>query len=213
MRTGSRYAGWVLRTFRTRSPGPMITLYKAMVLPHLEYCCQLWSPLKVGKVREIEAVQRSFTSKISSIAHLNYWERLKALKLYSLERRRERYLIVYTYKIITGVSPNFENQRFKLNIVANERRGRSIDIPPINTSATMANRTMIDRSFPIRGPNLFNSLPKRLRNFEGSVDTFKRHLDKFLSEIPDQPCIPGYQQAALTNSIIDQLNTIGQQYY
>ena len=213
VRTGSRYAGWVLRTFRTRSPGPMITLYKAMVLPHLEYCCQLWSPLKVGKVREIEAVQRSFTSKISSIAHLNYWERLKALKLYSLERRRERYLIVYTYKIITGVSPNFENQRFKLNIVANERRGRSIDIPPINTSATMANRTMIDRSFPIRGPKLFNSLPKRLRNFEGSVDTFKRHLDKFLSEIPDQPCIPGYQQAAPTNSIIDQLDTIGQQYY
>ena len=74
----------------------------------------------------------------------------------------------------------------------------------------MANRTMIDRSFPIRGPNLFNSLPKGLRNFEGSVDTFKRHLDKFLSEIPDQPCIPGYQQAAPTNSIIDQLNYIGQ---
>ncbi|KAK4328359.1 hypothetical protein Pmani_001233 [Petrolisthes manimaculis] len=37
-------AGWVLRTFCTRKPEPMLTLYKTMVVPLLEYCCQLWSP-------------------------------------------------------------------------------------------------------------------------------------------------------------------------
>ena len=34
--------GWILRVFTTRDRSPMLTLYKALVLPLLEYCCQLW---------------------------------------------------------------------------------------------------------------------------------------------------------------------------
>ena len=37
--------GWVLLTFRTREPRTMLTLYRAIVLPHLEYCCKVWSPV------------------------------------------------------------------------------------------------------------------------------------------------------------------------
>ena len=107
-----------------------------------------------------------------------------------------------------GIVPNFENERFKLKTTTNVRRGRSITIPPLNTRATMGNRTLIDLSFPIQGPNLFNCLPAKLRNFYGSVDAFKRNLDKFLMEIPDQPCVPGYQQSAPTNSIIDQFRVV-----
>jgi hypothetical protein len=39
---------------------------------------------------------------------LNYWDRLKHLGLYSLEKKRERYIILYTLKMITGLAPNFE---------------------------------------------------------------------------------------------------------
>ena len=35
------------------------------------------------------------THKITEVQHLNYWERLNELKLYSLQRRRERYIIIY----------------------------------------------------------------------------------------------------------------------
>ena len=38
----------------------------------------------------IEAIERTFTYKITEVQHLNYWERLLELKLYSLQRRRER---------------------------------------------------------------------------------------------------------------------------
>ena len=34
---GNRQASWVLRVFKTREKDPMMTLYKSMVLPHLEY--------------------------------------------------------------------------------------------------------------------------------------------------------------------------------
>ncbi|KAG0697989.1 hypothetical protein GWK47_026160 [Chionoecetes opilio] len=69
----------------------MLTLYKSLVVPLLEYCCQLWSPWKVGEKQSLEAVQRSFTSKISAVRDLDYWDRLEKLNLFSLERRRERF--------------------------------------------------------------------------------------------------------------------------
>ena len=84
----NRQAGWIMRVFRTRAEISMITLYKALVRPHLEYACQLWSPLQLGLVRRLEGVQRSYTARIAGVGHLNYWERLQRLKLYSLERRK-----------------------------------------------------------------------------------------------------------------------------
>jgi hypothetical protein len=85
----------------------MMTLFRALVLPNLEYCCQHWSLLKAGAVRKLEAVQRTFTCRISGMRELNldYWGRLKHLGLYSLEKR-ERYIILYTWKMITGLAPN-----------------------------------------------------------------------------------------------------------
>ena len=78
-------SSWVFRAFKTRAAEPMITLFKSMVLPHLEYCCQLWSPYLLKDIRRLEAVQRSFTARILGLGHLSYWERLANLKLYSLE--------------------------------------------------------------------------------------------------------------------------------
>ena len=48
--------GWVLRTFRMRSMALMTVLYKAVVLAHLEYCCQLWNPVTLENINKIEAV-------------------------------------------------------------------------------------------------------------------------------------------------------------
>ena len=97
----------------------MLTFWKALVLSRIEYCCQLWSPHKRGEIIKLEAVQRSFASRISSVQHLNYWERLKALNLYSLQRRRERYTIIYVWKTLERIVPN-------VGIQVNEhpRRGR-----------------------------------------------------------------------------------------
>ena len=60
----------------------------------------LTSPIKKKDIEEIEAVQRTFSSKIAGMKHLNYWKRLKELNLYSLQRRRERYTIIYVWKNI-----------------------------------------------------------------------------------------------------------------
>ncbi|KAK3888847.1 hypothetical protein Pcinc_007113 [Petrolisthes cinctipes] len=85
--TGRKLTGWILRTFQTRERSCMLTLWKALVLPRLEYCCQLWSPHKTGDIMRLETLQRTFNSRIAGLQQLNYWERLNELKLYSLQRR------------------------------------------------------------------------------------------------------------------------------
>ena len=65
----------------------MLTLFKSLVVPLLEYCCQLENPWKAKDIQAIEAIQRMFTYKITEVQHLNYAEKLHELKLYSLQRR------------------------------------------------------------------------------------------------------------------------------
>ena len=99
-------AGWVLRTFATRDHQTMLTLWKSLIQPILDYCSQLWSPHKRCDLQLLEGVQRSFTRQIQGMGDLDYWDRLKELGLFSQQRRRERYRIIYLWKILEGQVPN-----------------------------------------------------------------------------------------------------------
>ena len=205
---GKRQAGWILRTFKCRDHISMLTLYKATVLPLLEYCSQLWCPIKIGQIRKIEAVQRNFTSRVNGMTDLSYWERLRRLNMYSLERRRDRYTILYTYKVILGITPNFEDDSLKIVTRINDRRGLLCQVPPICTSATARMKTLVEQSFAVRGPRLFNCIPQDVRNINKSYESFKRGLDNFLAQVPDLPSLPNYPQPASSNSLVDQLEQL-----
>ena len=104
--TAKQMYGWILRTFLTRETVPTLTLWKSLIRSMLEYCCQLWNPSRKGDVQMLEQVQRNFIRKITGMEQLPYWEQLHALSIYSLERRHERYLIIYTWRIMEGQVPN-----------------------------------------------------------------------------------------------------------
>ena len=86
----------------------MLTLLKSLFIPLLECCCQLWNPWKAKDIQASEAIQLTFTYNITEVQHLNYWERLHGLKLYSLQRRRERYIIIYIWMITHQMVPNVD---------------------------------------------------------------------------------------------------------
>ena len=135
---------------------------------------------------------------------LSYWEQLKALNLYSLEHRRERNQVLYTWKIMEGHVPNFEST--PIVVIENNRRGRSCLPPPLLSSAPERIKNIRFASLPHKGPRLFNSLPLEVRNLKGvTVDEFKSALDRHLKYIPDQPLIPTYIQyrQCKSNSITD----------
>ena len=203
-----RQAGWILRTFATREILPMLTLWKSLVQCKLDYCSQLWSPMEKGSIQSLEMVQRTFLRKIKSISNLTYWEQLKKLRMFSQERRRERYSIIYVWRILEEQVPNiYHSGNVTGSIVAKFhcRRGRICSVPPLNTQSPKAVQNLREASLPVRGQRLFNTLPQEVRNLTGcTVETFKRSLDKYLRDVPDEPQIPGYtsMRRAETNSII-----------
>ena len=195
---------WILRTFQSRSAELMLTLWKSMVIPILDYCSQLWSPSKIGEIQQIEEIQKSFTRKIKSSNRADYWERLKKFDMYSLQRRRERYRIIYVWKILEGLVPNLSG-RSELQRKSSLRFGTMCSIPSRITSATSRVQTLRDGSFAFNGPRLFNALPAHIRNLtEIGTLSFKKELDRFLKTVVDEPLCRGYTagRRAASNSLL-----------
>ena len=178
--------GWILRTFITRDVSTMMLLYKSFVRSHLEYCCPLWSPHLQRDIIQIEAVQRSFTAKIQGLRDLSYWDRLRRLSLYSLQRRRERYTIILVWKIEHNVLPNNVNLIFR----ETSRHGTTC-IRPLGNSKHSSINTLRFNSFASRASALYNVVPPNIKSLT-TLTTFKPALDVFLNSFPDTPPTPGY---------------------
>ena len=197
---------WILRTFKTREVKPMLLLYKSLVLPILEYCSVLWSPSSPGQIKALDQLQWSYIRKIAGNYNLNYWECLKKLKMYSLQRRRERYRIIYVWKILESIVPNINN---KISPYFHVRHGRKCRIPLINANSKV--KSAQDSSITFQGVKLFNVLPKEIRNISKvKLEVFKSALDAYLTRIPDEPLLTNYtaSRKASTNSIVDMAKTI-----
>ena len=198
----SKLAGWGLRTFRRRSLSTMKAIWQSLVQPKLDYCSQLWSPSDQESINRIESVQRHFLSCIDSLKGESYWEKLRMCKMYSQERRRERYIVIFIWKISQGLVKGYD-----LNFTSTHgRRGRTAIPHAIVNNSSASIRKARESSLGVRGAKLFNLLPLDLRNLDSSsVDTFKKNLDNFLSNIPDQPTVSGLGRPADTNSLLHQI--------
>ena len=198
----SKLAGWGLRTFRKRGITTMKTIWKSLVQPKLDYCSQFWSPRDQESINRIESVQRHFFSKISSLDGFDYWEKLRKMKMYSQERRRERYMILFLWKISQGMVHGYDVQFTS----AKGRRGRTALPHNIVSSSPAPVRKARESSLGVKGVKIFNLLPAELRNTDhNNVDIFKKKLDIFLSNIPDQPTIAGVGRSAESNSLLHQI--------
>jgi hypothetical protein len=140
---------------------------------------------------------------------MNYWDALKELGLYSLQRRRERYQIIYLWSILEAKVPNIISTSgsplIRTQSEADSRNGRTIRVPTLKRSPYSSLRS---HSLPFHGAKLFNSLPRSLRNrTDISKVTFKKEMDVWLNKILDQPLIRTYTQYRLanTNSILDMV--------
>ena len=105
--------------------------------------------------------------------------------MYSIQRRNERFKIIYIYKIKENLVPNISN-KYGLTFKINGRHGCKCEIPnfPIGSRARKAR----DSSFAWTACNLWNSLPKCVRDITGKdVMYFKNKLDKALAFYPDVP--------------------------
>ena len=190
-----KQTAWILRTFSKRDIQTMCTLWTSLVRPIIDYCSPLWSPKPTdyGAIDKLEGVLRSFSKQVDGLQGLNYHDRLKAMNLQSIQRRHERYKIIYIYKIKEGLVPNLPldpsnpTSSFALTFTTNYRSGCRCSIPNQTLHHNPATIPR-DSSFALTASNLWNCLPPSISLISNvSVSSFKNQLDKFLALFPDDP--------------------------
>ena len=143
VKKAQKLLGYIKRQFRTRNKETILTLYNALVRPHLEYAVQFWSPSLRKDIERLEAVQARATKLIPSIRHLGYVRRLERLNLYSLEKRRLRGQLIETFKMLKGVNNidyrhlfTFSNNRTRSNGWKLELKG----LTPVSVETSLHTR-------------------------------------------------------------------------
>ena len=124
------------------------------------------------------------------LSKLDYWVRLKKLRLLSLQRRREWYNITNAWKILNGGGPNNIGMAF----YSSSRLGVRASI---STYSYKAQKYM----FSVKAARLLNSLPKKVKEIK-TLEPFKVALGEFLAKHPDQPPVTWYTPPN-SNSLLD----------
>ena len=98
----NRLIGLIKISFESIDEDMFKNLYNTLIRPLLEYCVQAWSPHLRKDIDLLENVQRRATKLVWRLKNMDYETRLKELNLTSLEDRRTRGDMIYTYRLING---------------------------------------------------------------------------------------------------------------
>ena len=111
-------------------------------------------------------------------------------------------MVLFIWKISQGMVHGYDMQLTSTR----GRRGRTALPHNIVTSSPALVKKARETSLGVKGAQIFNLLPTEVRNIDSSsVDIFKKQLDVFLSDIPDQPTTAGLGRAAQSNSLLHQI--------
>ena len=177
--TAYQRSNLIFRSFTSKNPASLIRAFKVYVRPLLEYNSQVWSPITMKDIISIEKVQKQFTKRISECKNLTYYQRLKKFNLESLEVRRLRADLKFTYKLLFSKIGNDYSKFFIVQKPA-DRQLRSHDhqIRPVHKlTSVRSNHCLFYRIATV-----WNSLPPTT-NFS-SVNAFNnsisaQHLIKY----------------------------------
>lgn len=176
VKKANRMLGFISRTYTSRTKVNILPLYKTLVRPLVEYCVQAWRPHKQKHIDMLEGVQRRATRMIEGLRQEGYPERLRELKLISLEMRRHRADLIETFKIFNGMDE--ENKvRFFPPAPIRTRRGHSRYI--FKQRSRLNCRKF---AFSQRVVQEWNSLPERVVQAD-SINSFKSLISPMFDTI------------------------------
>ena len=159
----------IRRSFKSRNPKFLETMYKTHVRPHLEYCVQLWNPVHVGDIAEMERIQNRFSRLLPESRVMTHSERNRSLNLTSHEARRLRGDLIFIFKMYdSGIfNPSTETRT----------RGHSRKLIVERTRNNLRKH-----SFATRNVSTWNSLPEHVVSAE-NLNIFKSRLDTYLFQL------------------------------
>ena len=165
-----------LKTTVCRSPEFMLFLLTTHIRPVLEYASCLWNTGYISDLRKLERTQRRWTKRVASLHSLSYGERLRELKLFSVQGRLLRADLIQYWKIFHGKGCIKPDDFFSRPLTGN-MRGHCFKV-----RVTHANTELRQRAFSKRCVNIWNNLPERVVTMT-DLKAFKKGLEE---AIPDK---------------------------
>ena len=174
-KSAERVTGLIKRNIKNRSMEGMLILYKTLVRPILDYCSQVWKPFLKRDIKLVERVQKRFTKLIDGCKNLNYDQRLKKLKLTTIEDRHHRTDMIQVFKVLNDRSNVFPRDFLKLS----ERTGRKNSQKLFKKRI---NKELSKYAFSFRTIDKWNGLPDKVIMAE-NVNKFKGEFDRLMGSV------------------------------
>lgn len=151
-------------------------LIKTLIFPIFDYCCTVTCDM----TKDSNAIlQRSLNSCVRFACNIKrrdhvtpYYANLGWMKI---DVRRKFFICCLIYKIISTKSPIYmlEGLQLKKNIVTRATRS-----DPLEIFIPFCRLEFLKKSFFIKGPEIWNSLPSQIRQ-QRNIGLFKKHLWDF----------------------------------
>ena len=174
-RRASVVLGQVSRAFMYRDRITFLKLYTQFIRCHLEFAIPAWSPWTATDIEILEKVQRRAVNLISGLKGVSYEEKLKELGILSLEKRRKRFDLIQTYKILSGIDQVDSSIWFR-TVGANAQRLTRTTAYCKKLIPNRSKTEMRHNFFSNRVVNTWNRLPTEVKEAR-TLNSFKKLLD------------------------------------
>lgn len=169
--------GELKQAFSSRDRWLWTCLYKMHIRPHLEFAIQTWSPYLKGDVKILEQVQHRVTKHMAGMRGLTYEQRLEELGWTTLEERRVRGDLIFTYQSRKGNAEadlewEWATPLQQITGAASGLRGNDIRLAP----AFPRNCRQRQNFLTVRVAPYLNALPAGIMDLK-NVNLFKNAYD------------------------------------
>ena len=137
-----------------------LTLYKSLILPHFDYCDQVWDTCTLKQQDHLQILQnRALRTIVRAPQRTHIPDLHKQCQLTTLQERRTFHLATTIYKVMNGLMPSY-----LLDLLQTPQHNhRTRHIQSNNLSLPRCRLETGKKAFAYRAPKLFNSLPQYVR--------------------------------------------------
>ena len=79
--------GWISRSFFRNTISFKRMLWRTYIQSVIDYGSQVWAPIDPVQIAKLEGLLKTYSQGVYGLDKMNYWNRLKEMRLSSIQRR------------------------------------------------------------------------------------------------------------------------------